>query len=913
MDATPTGSASGSSTAGSPTSVLPTAPISSSASTISRSALARSITAAAAASPMRILKLPGITEIVTPTGKKQLYVIDPDEFGRYVVNHSDLTAIRSKIELLLGSPSGEVQVTLSRNLDDMKSNSLAKAEALTVVGNLLKLVASELPTIIRDILGETGVRIAPSIPANFKLFMPEVTVTTLSPARKQLSDSLLQLAPIYLKLAGTAKAGHLLKEKSADLQLKLADCEANIRFLDENSDLGSDPFSFATESWSSEDSALLYKSGTTALKKHGKDKVLSDFDDIYLSFEETGGWDGIVSALADSHDAAECRDKYLKIRFEKMKSRFTTEITETKTRMDALVLTNKEYKKEIALIDVRKSPSASSIDSKDHMLKRPVLVLNIDQLKGNPSSRALLALQKLVVNYFDQNPGSFALLRVFLIHMIKEFTLGNTLITIPTCFNEYDFTQNDASLAFLSPFIKVESQAFMQVIASTGNYLTFIEACRELQSVNKMTDFPEMIYVDPTCSMSLLKYNVFRHGGRAAVVARHLRQMLNTVSGLLANKKSVQSLRGFMKDVVLPSKKMDVKTTWEECVYPLILALKEIASNVFQDLILKYQKPTPTQKDDALPILEEILSQLIATLQENKMTDEVIFEAKKYKTQAVNFAQAHSALSEIEEFEEASINLALTVDAAGIFAVRGSTSNDVDSAASALVGMGDSGGRGRGRGRGRGTGVRNDTFDAPAKVREFYGTSPSIPQILEYAQSAPCRHHKRHHQVLQVQPFSSSNWSCQVEGCSNSCPKVLVDRYKELWTSETGVTTFWKWCPCASCFVKNIHKDLKAKSKDTMYKLGERGVETQEREIMSGKLGEAAKKQLIEIKENLVIINSNPTGLSSATNVITADTTASENAVSGGVMFTAAQAARFEELEKLASMSKKPTPWSLNC
>jgi hypothetical protein len=113
--------------------------------------------------------------------------------------------------------------------------------------------------------------------------------------------------------------------------------------------------------------------------------------------------------------------------------------------------------------------------------------------------------------------------------------------------------------------------------------------------------------------------------------------------------------------------------------------------------------------------------------------------------------------------------------------------------------------------------------------------------------------------------------------------------------------------------VKNIHKDLKAKSKDTMYKLGERGVETQEREIMSGKLGEAAKKQLIEIKENLVIINSNPTGLSSATNVITTDTTASENAVSGGVMFTAAQAARFEELEKLASMSKKPTPWSLNC
>ena len=204
---------------------------------------------------------------------------------RYVVNHSDLTTIRHKIEVLLGSPSGEVQVTLSRDLDAMKSNSLAKAEAHTVVGNLLRLIASELPTIIHDILGETGVWIAPSIPANFKLFMPQVTVTTLSLARKQLSDSLLQLAPIYKKLASTAKAGRLLKEKSAELQLKLADCEANIQFLDENSDLGSDPFSFATESWSPEDAALLYKSSTTTLKKHGTDKVLTDFDDIYLSFE----------------------------------------------------------------------------------------------------------------------------------------------------------------------------------------------------------------------------------------------------------------------------------------------------------------------------------------------------------------------------------------------------------------------------------------------------------------------------------------------------------------------------------------------------------------------------------------------------------------------------------------------------
>ena len=78
---------------------------------------------------MRILKLPGITEIVTPAGKKQLYVIDPDDFGRYVVNHSDLTAIRSKIELLLGGPSGEVQQPCSPPSSSSSSSKASTSSA----------------------------------------------------------------------------------------------------------------------------------------------------------------------------------------------------------------------------------------------------------------------------------------------------------------------------------------------------------------------------------------------------------------------------------------------------------------------------------------------------------------------------------------------------------------------------------------------------------------------------------------------------------------------------------------------------------------------------------------------------------------------------------------------------------------
>ena len=59
-------------------------------------------------SPMRPLNLPGLTELVTSTGKKQLYTIDPDELGRYLVNFSDLTAMRRKFEEMLGDPAGKV-------------------------------------------------------------------------------------------------------------------------------------------------------------------------------------------------------------------------------------------------------------------------------------------------------------------------------------------------------------------------------------------------------------------------------------------------------------------------------------------------------------------------------------------------------------------------------------------------------------------------------------------------------------------------------------------------------------------------------------------------------------------------------------------------------------------------------------
>ena len=180
---------------------------------------------------MRSLKLPGLTELATTAGTRKLYHIDPDELGRYVVNLSDLTMIRGKIEGLLGNEAGEVLISVKTDISNMKSNSLAQQEATNIVTALLKQVSSELPSLIRDVLGETAIRMAPSLPAHFKLFLPESTPAVKSPAMQQLFEALHRLAPIYKKLEGAAKAELLLKEKSAGVQVKLAECESNLRFI----------------------------------------------------------------------------------------------------------------------------------------------------------------------------------------------------------------------------------------------------------------------------------------------------------------------------------------------------------------------------------------------------------------------------------------------------------------------------------------------------------------------------------------------------------------------------------------------------------------------------------------------------------------------------------------------------------
>eukprot|EP01052_Picozoa_sp_SAG31_P031730 SAG31_NODE_3395_length_4320_cov_14.336413_2_plen_178_part_00 len=99
--------------------------------------------------------------------------------------------------------------------------------------------------------------------------------------------------------------------------------------------------------------------------------------------------------------------------------------------------------------------------------------------------------------------------------------------------------------------LREESLSMMQVVKSTSNYNALIESSAELMYANKRTDAPVMIAVDKTCFASLFKYLALRHGSNATIVGKQLKILLQNLSGLLANKRSVSSLRAFMKDIIL--------------------------------------------------------------------------------------------------------------------------------------------------------------------------------------------------------------------------------------------------------------------------------------------------------------------------------------------------------------------------
>jgi hypothetical protein len=179
--------------------------------------------------------------------------------------------------------------------------------------------------------------------------------------------------------------------------------------------------------------------------------------------------------------------------------------------------------------------------------KAPQLVLQASAIIGNKASpKVLIQFMKAMTTYFDQTPGTYSILRNYLKYVMSEISSGRPSIEVPMERNDY---ANDLpSPLILSKYLKIQSQAFIQVL--NVNYSRIILATKELRTINA-TSCPEQFAASNSCMMEVFRWLVVYHGGQAASYRRQLKIMLENVNGLLSQKPSVASIRQVLKDVVI--------------------------------------------------------------------------------------------------------------------------------------------------------------------------------------------------------------------------------------------------------------------------------------------------------------------------------------------------------------------------
>eukprot|EP01052_Picozoa_sp_SAG31_P012575 SAG31_NODE_739_length_12444_cov_14.976831_1_plen_411_part_10 len=378
----------------------------------------------------------------------------------------------------------------------------------------MRSIATFLPAIFRELLKKAVREAAPIIPAHFNLIMPgskEDLIT--APARTAIS-AMLKLLPHYSELKLIKDRIEKNKDSSSKIQDRLE--RLDVLLTDDDAD---SIFAFdATGYWDEKEAEKLYRNVMPKLTAFAKKYSIKDEIEVIECFNE---WHLLADDFEDQ-DAESCAAKFKAIHAEKRRQQYTKQLTSLIAKRKEMTASMKSVREEIAKKDVSSAPSVAAVAaSDDRILKKPVLVLNLDALKGTPSPKTLIAFMKLCVNYFDQNPGSFTLLRITMQWIFDEYNAGNTTITVPTVGNEYRCFKSEPTLGITSQFLREESLSMMQVVKSTSNYSSLIESCAELIYTNKRTDSPEMIAADKTCFASLFRYLALRHGGNATIVGKH--------------------------------------------------------------------------------------------------------------------------------------------------------------------------------------------------------------------------------------------------------------------------------------------------------------------------------------------------------------------------------------------------------
>jgi hypothetical protein len=194
----------------------------------------------------------------------------------------------------------------------------------------------------------------------------------------------------------------------------------------------------------------------------------------------------------------------------------------------------------------------------------------------------------------------------------------------------------------------------------------------------------------------------------------------------------------------MPAKKLGVKLNWQDCVWPIIRALRDQANRVFVETIAEFAILTDDQADNCAKVLENLLSRLVFVLESAHLGDKMLIDSTTFTASSVQAATFHQAYAEFCDTggEAAKDIFALKIDT-GLRSPRKQASNkNMD---------GDG---------------KDDYTESNAKLEAFLATNPSHQAKIKWALSDTCgAHQKRHIEVEALEPFSIETWTCRAHDC----------------------------------------------------------------------------------------------------------------------------------------------------
>ena len=707
--------------------------------------------------------------------------------------------------------------------DDFFYNPEMKAKVKVMFGNIINSLTKDCASLFEEVFTEILDSLAPKICKHFNLVHHTAATTKLSPAMFTLQQVWSVLAPHYLTL------NNIKDKMKANRDLGLV-AHSKVQSLEHDAAVNGvdDMEQWGIDSWEKKDIDTVVRGMISAVNdlrvidpNLNMDDVMNGSSIHEINWEEIAGDTGRSPVDARSKVISIWRDKQIKI--------FTKQLELTKTHEITLKDQYKATMQIIARIDVRTADAIAEAKVDGLATKAPGLVLNhtaLAALKSNP--KALLGLSRALTTYFDQYPGTFAVLRIILKFVIDEINSGKTDVEVPMDCNSY---MNDLPLSdTFSSFLRIQAQSFMQIVNSTASLTKLVVMTREPRNINELTSNPELFAASDLCFMEFFRWFAMYHGGQAAQYRRQLKAMLENLGGLLSQKKSAEALRQILKEIVIPAKKLLIKLEWTDCIFPIIRALKEQTTSVYFHIISEFERPTADQKTDCIAVLEKLLAKLIAVVESAKLGDTVLLESDTYnaaQVQAVIFTRAYKDMIDSGD-EVANSAFVFDVDPIDVFNVDAAGPQD----------------KGKGKGKLKSNGGRG--IDPAVEV--FMSKNPSVAEAIAFAISAACSNYQRHALVESKQPHNAGVWSCMECDCKGQVSANMKDKLVSLRIHKSSIGNYWKWALCDSHHIQNIFIPVKTKNGDEMYKLGGVGGMKQKALINEGRMGAQAKAILTKFE-----------------------------------------------------------------